>query len=540
MSDFIVTARKWRPMRFDEVVGQDHVTVTLRNALEHKRIAHAYLFSGPRGVGKTTTARLLAKAVNCLSPVDWNPDNTCELCREITEGRSFNVLEIDGASNRGVDEIRSLRESVRFPPAKGAYKTYIIDEVHMLTKEAFNALLKTLEEPPRHVLFILATTEIHKVPSTILSRCQRFEFRRLSTAEIAGNLRKIAATDGVEIDQDALLLIARKADGSLRDAQSLFDQMISLCGKTITHEQIQRELRIVDQEINFRATEAIRRNDGRAALELVEGVVHQGYDLKEFLEGFIEHLRNILVVKTTGSTELVEASDAYRKRYESEAEGFSVADILRLERLASETVSSIRWSTQPRFKVEADLVQMTRMAKAENVEDLIQRIDALKKKVVDGGMNATPPKSAGGPAKSAPVVMTPTVGNPQEHRQPFRILSVDELPGAWDQLVKEMKKKRISLGMTLESARVLGVQANQIRVGVQDDFAISSLKRYKVELQEILGGILGTRVQLEPQQDPEASRPKGPSMPQVENLNAQPEEHPVVKALIRELGAEPL
>src|SRR5689334_3904974 len=227
---YVVTARKWRPMVFEDIVGQEHVTTTLRNAVGTERLSHAYIFSGPRGVGKTTCARILAKVINCLHPADLNPDNSCELCEEITAGRSVNVFEIDGASNRGVEEIRNLREAVRYPPARGRYKVYIIDEVHMLTKEAFNALLKTLEEPPPFVIFIFATTEIHKVPLTILSRCQRFDFRRIGIGEITARLAHIAAAEKIRIDDDALLLVAKRGDGSMRDAQSIFDQVVSFCG----------------------------------------------------------------------------------------------------------------------------------------------------------------------------------------------------------------------------------------------------------------------------------------------------------------------
>src|ERR1043166_334525 len=269
---YIVTARKWRPMVFEDVVGQSHVTTTLRNAIGTDRLSHSYIFSGPRGVGKTTTARILAKAINCLHPKDQNPDNECELCREITENRSVNVFEIDGASNRGVDEIRNLREAVRYGPANGRYKVYIIDEVHMLTKEAFNALLKTLEEPPSYIIFIFATTEIHKVPLTILSRCQRFDFRRIATEEIMGRLRFIAGQEKITIGEDALFIIAKRSDGSMRDAQSIFDQIVSFCGDTIDTAEMVRMLNVVDEEIYFRTTDAVRSKDAPGALALIEEI----------------------------------------------------------------------------------------------------------------------------------------------------------------------------------------------------------------------------------------------------------------------------
>jgi len=546
MSDYIVTARKWRPLKFEDVIGQAHVTVTLRNALGNKRLAHAYLFSGPRGVGKTTTARLLAKAVNCRNAVEGNPDNECDICKEITEGRSFDVLEIDGASNRGVDEIRSLRESVKFPPVKGSFKTYIIDEVHMLTKEAFNALLKTLEEPPRHVLFIFATTEIHKVPATIISRCQRFEFRRLSTAEISGNLRSVAAAEGVQIDEEALLLVARKGDGSMRDAQSTFDQLVSLCGKNITHEQILNELRIVDLDVYFRVTDIVRRKEPKEGLELIDYIVRQGYDLKEFLSGLVEHIRNILVAKTTRSGVLIETSDSYRRRYEQEAAEFSVPDLLRMQRIVSTSESSLRWSTQPRFRVEADMVQLSTMDTAASAGELVQRIGEWKKKIQSEAPSSTLQSSS--PGRESGDTMGAGNGSrggvPQDPVHiptsiPSRI-SEQDVRLKWDQFLAEVRHRRISLGSSLEGTRVLGIRGDTVRIGCADDFIVSSIRRNKQQLQEILRDVVKAGVSLEPEIAPDLAKlvkidaPAGPASPSPER------QHPVVEALIRELGAEPL
>ncbi len=558
MSEYIVTARKWRPLKFEDVVGQSHVTVTLRNAIETKRLAHAYLFSGPRGVGKTTTARLLAKVVNCSSPVNNNPDNECEICSDIHEARSFDVLEIDGASNRGVDEIRSLRESVRYAPTKGKYKVYIIDEVHMLTKEAFNALLKTLEEPPPHILFIFATTEIHKVPTTIISRCQRFDFRRITVGEIMANLKTIATEEEIDVDDDALLLIAKKGDGSLRDSQSIFDQMVSLCGKHITYAQIVEALNIVDQDFYFRVTDLIKNRNTKGGLELIAEIIGRGFDIKEFLEGLTEHLRNILIAKTTDSTVLIETSDVYKKRYAEEAKSFGLADILRLQRLLNGTEVAIRWSAQPRFKLEADFVQMISMHTAPEVGELVQRIEALKKKL-NGDESTIGPstrevKEAGRKTGTQEVLdrwksldhdsstsnrgllssRQSSVGHPSS-------LMDDELASRWPEFINEVRRHRISLGSVLESVTLLEAREGVMRVGCANEFQASSIKKQEKLLRELLLKVFNkpTRMEVEIDNMYQKMAVSKSGVPEKKGKTAV-EEHPITKAIIRELGAEPL
>ena len=554
MSEYIVTARKYRPMRFEDVTGQGHITTTLRNAMATKRIAHAYLFGGPRGVGKTTTARLLAKAVNCSSPVDQNPDKTCESCREITEGRSFDVLEIDGASNRGVEEIRNLRESVRYAPARGAYKVYIIDEVHMLTKEAFNALLKTLEEPPPHVLFIFATTEVNKVPATILSRCQRFDFRRIRTEEIAANLRAIATAEGLAIDEDALHLIARRGDGSLRDAQSVFDQVVALCGAAVTRAKIVEALNLVDQEVYFSMTDLIRTGDTRGGLALVDDIMTGGHDLREFLSGLTEHFRNLLVAKTTKSTLLIEAADVYRQRYAAEAEFFDVSDLLRLQRLVSLTDSALRWTTQPRFRLEADVVQMIALPRAKDVGELLERLDELLGR--QGGHPPGIPSPSAGERPAAqlrpaptnvqpppvPVVQHPS-GSVSQHPpapRPQAGISAGELSSRWSEFLGEVRTRKISLWPALENASLLGVEQGIVRLGVADDFQASLILKSKEFLGDVFQKILNVRLGVKPEITGGSQGGTNVTSADGPDAGARGEDHPVLAAMKRELGAEPI
>jgi DNA polymerase-3 subunit gamma/tau len=570
MSDYIVTARKWRPMRFEDVVGQDHITRTLRNAIATDRLAHAFLFSGPRGVGKTTTARLLAKAVNCLHPVEANPDNACAICKEITEGTSFDVLEIDGASNRGIEEIRNLRESVRYAPARGKYKIYIIDEVHMLTKEAFNALLKTLEEPPAHVMFIFATTEIHKVPATILSRCQRFDFRRIGLESIVGNLRAIAKEEKLEIEDEALMIIARKGDGSLRDAQSIFDQAISLCGRTISHQGILQALNMVDQGVYFRVTGLIAAQDAPGAIGLVEELMGAGHDIKEFLGGLLEHFRNLMVVKTTGSTRLLEMSDVYKARYEEEAQKFSIADLLRYQRHVNRTEDALRFTIQPRFRLEADLVQLVTLPRAAEVATILAGLEELKKKLSekrshgDAAPGATTPGTQQAPGPPPPASFAPhsppsparrfggTPGpGPKEAPPPAsvqgRALSADEVRSRWEEIVGEIVRQKVSLKACMESATVGTVARNSVTIVCADEFSVSQALRNRDFLAETLSKILNAQARVEIAAPPVEEGPApgrrsaGPSPgKQAGRLSAAEPEHPMLTVLKRELGAEPL
>jgi DNA polymerase-3 subunit gamma/tau len=381
---YVVTARKWRPQRFADVVGQEHVTRTLRNAVQSARIHHAYIFNGPRGVGKTTTARILAKAVNCENlSADCEPCNQCSSCLEINTGRSMDVIEIDGASNNSVDDIRKLRENAKYPPLKGSYKMYIIDEIHMLSTSAFNALLKTLEEPPKHLLFVFATTEPHKVPATILSRCQRFDFRRMQVDEIAAQLRYISDQEGVSIDDESLAIIGKKGDGSMRDSQSIFDQVVAFCGTTVQYQRVNEALNLIDQEFYFTLSRAIRERDVAGILNMAREVFARGYDLQECLAGLAEHYRNLLTVLATGDARLIEASKLHREQYVHEAQFFRQSDVLNLMNVLISTERELRFAPQPRLRFEFALVQMAKMDDSEHIGQLLAELAALKKKLND-------------------------------------------------------------------------------------------------------------------------------------------------------------
>ncbi len=373
---FIVTARKWRPQKFNEVVGQEHITTTLKNALKNNRIAHAYLFTGPRGVGKTTTARLMAKTLNCLNPIDYEPCNNCEMCNSITNNQSLDIIEIDGASNRGIDEIRTLRESVKYAPTKGKYKVYIIDEVHMLTRESFNAFLKTLEEPPSHTIFIFATTDVHKVPLTIISRCQRYDFRRIQLDTIKTLLAKIAVEESIEIDDKTLTIIAKKADGALRDAESFFDQVVSFCGNKIDSTLVSQMLNLIDDEIYFRISDAVITKNYKTVFEVSANLYENGWNFIDFMDGLVEHFRNIMTVIVTGKTDLIESADVFKNRYPEYLAKFSEGDLLRILNFLNKTQQELRFAQNQKLKIEIALSHLIALERSATITGLLKTLDA--------------------------------------------------------------------------------------------------------------------------------------------------------------------
>ena len=359
MSNFIVSARKYRPQRFEDVVGQQHVAGTLKNALATDHVAHAFLFTGPRGVGKTTCARILAKILNCENRTkDYEACNECASCKSFNENASFNIIELDAASNNSVEHIRALTEQVRFQPQQGRYKVFIIDEVHMLSNQAFNAFLKTLEEPPPYAIFILATTEKHKIIPTILSRCQIFDFRRITVADMVLHLKEICRKEGIEAEEDALHIIGQKADGALRDALSIFDRIISFSGKKVRYEDVIENLNVLDYDYYFQITDALLAEDAPAILNLFDQILRKGFEADIFIGGLAEHLRNILVCKDATTLDLLEVGESLRERYRKQASLAPSSFLLTALNLCNDCDINFKMARNKRLHVEMALLKM--------------------------------------------------------------------------------------------------------------------------------------------------------------------------------------
>ena len=385
--EYLVMARKWRPQVFEDVAGQDHVIRTLQNAVKLDRIAHAFIFSGPRGVGKTSVARILAKALNCEQGPTPTPCQVCTHCREITEGIALDVHEIDGASNRGIDEIRELRENIKFLPASSRFKVYIIDEVHMLTREAFNALLKTLEEPPPHVVFIFATTETHKIPATILSRCQCFDFRRISLKQIGDNLRKIAAAEGIAISDKGLAWIAAAGDGSMRDSQSIFDQIVSYAGTAIEDQNIEEILGLTDRRFVIAIAEAVLARNAAQCLKLIDEGYYAGLDMQVFYQMLVDHFRNLVLTKVVAGAEgITEMSQEDWSKLQEQTGNVSRETLQRLLEILMAEEETMRRTQSPRLVLEMALTRMAHLAPLIPIDEILSRMASLERSLTSGAV----------------------------------------------------------------------------------------------------------------------------------------------------------
>ncbi len=417
MENYIVSARKYRPMTFDTVVGQGALTVTLKNAIQSGRLAHAYLFCGPRGVGKTTCARIFAKTINCLNPqANGEACGECESCKAFNEGRSYNIHELDAASNNSVEDIRVLIEQVRIPPQIGKYKVFIIDEVHMLSQAAFNAFLKTLEEPPQHAIFILATTEKHKILPTIMSRCQIYDFKRMAVNDIVGHLKHVAEQEGIKVEEAALNIIAQKADGGMRDALSIFDQVASFCSGNITYQQTIENLNVLDYDYYFRLTDYFLEGKITECMLTLNEILSKGFEGQYFITGLSSHFRNLLVSQDAQTAELIEASDEVRNRYKEQAQKCKPKFLFRAMKLANDCDLNYKQSQNKRLLVEITLIEMAQLSSDDGeasglcpTKILKPIFQALRPKteVFQNVQPASPAKTESPARPAAPSAITP-------------------------------------------------------------------------------------------------------------------------------------
>ncbi|CAN5267938.1 DNA polymerase III subunit gamma/tau [soil metagenome] len=488
-------ALKYRPTTFADVISQEHVTRTLQNALNGGRIAHAYLFAGPRGSGKTTTARLLAKALNCDHGVSGEPCGECPNCIGVAGGRSLDVIEIDAASNRGIDDIKELREAVKYAAAQGRYKVYIIDEVHQLSKDAFNALLKTLEEPPRNVAFVLATTESHRIPATILSRCQRFDFRPIPLAAIRDRLSRVAEREGIRLDEAAGFAIAKKADGSLRDALSLLDQVVAFGGESIDLDQLRRLIGMPDEERYLELTRLVAEGDAGRALAFVRELRSAGYDLEEFYTGFLEHLRNCMLFALADGAALAEVPERYHAAYESTAAVLGTEHLLRMLTLATDEEQVFRRSSQQALVLEVLLVRLALLDRTIDIEPLLAALQgggggagAVRPGAASRTTPLREPRSTGGAKGAEPAGGAEKATAVSRDSDPGEALSLDLLLGAWDEVLDAVHAARPTLAALLRGVRPSRCTAEEVVLAVPAD---AEFRREQLAIRGALGPLVG-------------------------------------------------
>lgn len=591
--DYQVSARKYRPGTFDDVIGQPHVVQTLVNSIITKRIAHAYLFSGTRGVGKTTVARILAKALNCEQGPTGTPCATCVNCQEIAQGTSIDVIEIDGASNTSVDDVREIRENVKFTPFRGQYRVYIIDEVHMLSNSAFNALLKTLEEPPAHVVFIFATTEIHKIPATILSRCQHYNFRRIARTEIVERLRHVAQQDSIAMEDRSLMALARASEGSMRDALSLLDQAVAFGGTTIVHADLEALLGAVPQELVRGMIQAITGQNSPTALRMLASLLEQGHDLRAYCADVVEYLRNMLVVSVVTTPQelrgLIEASAEDLQQMAADAGLLSPEQLQELYAIFTQAEDALRFSAHPRFVLETAAVRATRLVRRQDAKPA-QGAQAVHKQgsSQEASLRPTKPEASGrsgpstsaGAPRSATSVPTPPVSTSpptveRMHRadvgiaQPTPGSSVGQAdtpqstvsaiaaepsrPPAtlnWEKFQEAVAAAHPNIAPFLEMGRLVGIEGNQVTIGFAKQATVA---RGMLEKPDNLAALTALSERVSSQKvrlrivELTGTDPPGKTMAQLRAVKEQEQRHllleqarahPVVKEALEIFGAD--
>lgn len=567
--DYQVSARKYRPGTFDDVIGQPHVVQTLVNAVTSKRIAQAYLFSGTRGVGKTTVARILAKALNCEQGPTGTPCTTCVNCTEIAQGHSVDVIEIDGASNTSVDDVREIRENVKFAPFHGTYRVYIIDEVHMLSNSAFNALLKTLEEPPPHVVFIFATTEIHKIPATILSRCQHYNFRRIAKTEIIERLRHVAGQDGIALEDRSLAALARASEGSMRDGLSLLDQAVAFGGKSIVHTDLEALLGAIPQELVRSLIRAITSQDSAGALRTLSQLVEGGHELRAYCADVVEYVRHLLVVSVTPPQEwpaLIEVSSDDLAQLATDKASLTPEQIQQIFTLFLEAEDALRFSAHPRFVLETAAIKATRLLGPQTtISDQPGRAVSAA-----GAPHPSAPRSDKG--SSAPIGGS---SQPARAPQPQRAVTADKTPATqpmkqvgqssssaaparppqaimlnWEQFQEEVGHAFPNIAPFLEMGRLVGIEGNVVTIGFAKQATVARGMLEKADNIQALASLCermgGQPVRLRVIELTEADAP-GPTMAEIRAAKEQEQKvvlferakaHPLVKQALEMFGAE--
>jgi len=503
---YLVLARKWRPQIFEEVIGQRHVVKTLQNAVTSNRISHAFLFTGQRGIGKTSIARILAKALNCQEGPTPHPCGRCISCKEIAEGNSIDVLEIDGASTTGVDDVRELRENVKYVPSRGRYKIYIIDEVHMLSNSAFNALLKTLEEPPAHVIFMFATTEPHKIPTTVLSRCQRFDLRRISLEAIVKQLSHITSQENITISEQGLGWIAKESEGSMRDAQSILDRVISYAGEHVGDEDIVEVLGLVDKNVLVRASQAILGKDAKGCIDIVRDLFHFGYDTRQFYHAFLEHLRNLIIVKISKNpAQLMELSQSECDVLKAQVRDAEVETLQRLFDIWLRAEDEINRSSMPQIVLEMILLKMVYIRRLLPLDDALAKLNDLEKMFSDKRTEGE--KRVAGTPPSSPLEYEETQDRENEPSQlkdgivtlPGRERGESDKKQIWEKLLAFAKVEKPMLAAVLEHGCLLHLDEEKVELG----FAPNSIflesandTENNKQLKTIFEEFLGRKVQV--------------------------------------------